>query len=103
MKAYKDKGEGVGILNYRTYSSDQQILWEPDILMVSRDSGLLVIEVKAFGIEAIANIQATEWRMNGSFYTRNLYPFKQGEKQLRNILKHCRKQPKLRGKVPGQE
>lgn len=102
IQAYRDAGEGVAILNYRTFSPTQQIRWEPDILLVSRSFGLAVIEVKAFGVEAIEEIQASQWKMVRSFHSRSLYPFKQGENQLRNILKHCDRQSKLHGQVPGR-
>lgn len=102
IRAYQNTGEGAAILNYRTFSPTQQIRWEPDILLVSRDLGLAVIEVKAFGIEAIAEIQATQWKMIPSFHSRFLYLFRQGERQLRNILKHCDKHSQLRRRVPGR-
>lgn len=102
IRAYQNTGEGVAILNYRTFSPNQQIRWEPDILLVSRDLGLAVIEVKAFGIEAIADIQATQWSMIPSFHNRYLYPFRQGERQLRNILKQCDRQLQLSKRVPGR-
>ena len=97
----KGTGEGVGIFNYRTFCDSPSIRYEPDILLVSRDWGLVVIEVKACWISQIKGIRATQWEMQ-KFYKQHLYPFQQGEKQLRAILRQCDHYSELKKQIPGR-
>ena len=95
-------GERVVFWNYRTFSTEQQIRWEPDILIVSRELGLIVIEVKSCRIDEIVAVEATRWQMAPGFYKPYIYPYHQAEKQLYVLLGQCDKQPGLRKKVPGR-
>lgn len=100
-KALKRTGEGIAILNYLDFHRDCQIRYQPDILLVSRDFGLAVIEVKTCTINQIAAIRANQWQMQ-NFYTHAMTPFKQGEKQLWQILKRCDRKTLLKGQLLGR-
>jgi transketolase N-terminal domain/subunit len=63
VKALKGTGEGIAILNYSDFHRDRQIRYQPDILLVSRDFGLAVIEVKTCTIDQIVAIRANQWEM----------------------------------------
>jgi hypothetical protein len=56
------------------------------MLLVSREWRLAVIEVKTYIIDRIAKIQANRWQVH-SFDVHQMNPFKQGENQLRRILR----------------
>jgi hypothetical protein len=101
VKALKGTGEGIAILNYSDFHHAEQRRYQPDILLVSRDWGLTVIEVKTCRIDQIARIRANQWEMR-HFYARHLHPFKQGENQLWQILKRCDRKPTLQDRVPGR-
>jgi superfamily I DNA and RNA helicase len=100
-KALGGIGQGIGILNYTDFHHQDQIRYQPDILLVSREWGLAVIEVKTCTIEHIAKIQANQWQML-NFYTPQMNPFKQGENQLRQILRRLDRSDNLRKRIPGR-
>lgn len=95
-------GQSVAIRNYRIFSRKQQIRWEPDILIATKELGLIIIEVKSCRIDEIIGVEATQWQMAATFYSRYIYPYQQAENQLFALLKHCNKKPALREKVPGR-
>lgn len=101
IKALKGTGEGIACLNYTDFKHVEQMRYQPDILLVSRDWGIAVIEVKMCRIEQILEIRANRWEMQ-NFYARHISPFKQGENQLRQILKRCNRSPELRDRIPGR-
>jgi Nuclease-related domain len=72
-QAYKDEGEGFGFLNYTDYLRENQKRYQPDILLVSRDWGLAVIEVKSCRIDQIVAIRANQWQMR-DFYADAINP-----------------------------
>lgn len=98
-RALKQTGEGIGFLNYRTFPRNKAYRWEPDILLLSRDWGLLIIEVKSFELSNLQGIQGNRWSMDGRFYTKTLEPFKQAENQLRQILKQYDRHSEFRGNI----
>ncbi|MBD1842624.1 ATP-binding domain-containing protein [Cyanobacteria bacterium FACHB-63] len=98
-QALEGTGEGIACLNY-TYFMPQR-RYQPDILLVSREQGIVVIEVKSFAIDNLVDIRANQWEMR-NFYARHIYPFRQGENQLRQILKRCDRRAGLNGRIPGR-
>ncbi|MEP0873656.1 ATP-binding domain-containing protein [Trichocoleus desertorum AS-A10] len=102
VKALKGTGEGIAILNYSDFDRNRQIRYQPDILLVSRDFGLAVIEVKTCRIDQIVAIRANQWEMQKNFYARYMTPFKQGENQLWQILKRCDRNALLKDQLPGR-
>jgi superfamily I DNA and RNA helicase len=101
QRACKDFGEGIGILNYTDFQRIEQKRSQPDILLVSRDLGVIVIEVKSCRIDQIVEIRANEWEMQ-NFYSRRINPFRQAEHQLRQVLKRCDRQETLRNRLFGR-
>ena len=100
-EALKGTGEGIAILNYTDFNHDGQSRYQPDILLVSRDWGVAVIEVKTIEISQIVNIQANQWQMQ-RFYKRHIYPFRQAENQLRQILGRCDRYQSLQDCISGR-
>lgn len=61
---------------------------EVDILLIDKQSGLTVIEVKGIAINQIKAVEGGDWHVENYFDKETINPFKQGENQL-NLL--CRK------------
>lgn len=55
-------------------------------MIVSREFGLIIIEVKSCGINDIEAIEANLWKMKQRFYSDYFYPYRQAEKQLYALL-----------------
>jgi hypothetical protein len=96
--AFGDR-ECLGFCPYPIFSKQTQKRCEPDILLVDRELGLIVIEVKSIRIDQIAAIQGHHWQMQPGFYTASLHPYQQAEHQLWALLGFCDRHPLLQGKV----
>ena len=101
IKALKGTGEGIAILNYTDFNHGRQSRYQPDILLVGRDWGVVVIEVKTIEISQIVNIQANQWQMQ-RFYKPHINPFQQAEKQLWQVLRRCDRDPSLQDCISGR-
>lgn len=101
QKAYKDYGEGVGLLNFRVFQKSRPFRSEADILLISRELGLVVIEVKSCVMDNIDKIEAQVWYMK-NFYAKIIKPFEQAEKQLFRILDIYNRKFKLKDRIPGR-
>ncbi|MDJ0593334.1 MAG: pentapeptide repeat-containing protein [Pleurocapsa sp. MO_226.B13] len=88
----------LGYWRYPIFSQTGKSRKEPDILIVDRQLGLIVIEVKAIKIEQLAGIQGHRWQYN-NFYTEYGNPYQQAEKQLFALLEYSDREPLLRQKV----
>ncbi len=71
---------------------------EPDILIADYQLGMIVIEVKAIGIEQLVSINGHRWQYQ-NFYTQYGNPYQQAERQLFALLEYCDREPLLRQKV----
>ena len=71
-------------------------------MLLSRDWGLVIIEVKSFSIEQLQGIQHPRWIMASSFYKPYLEPFKQAEHQLRQIYKQINRRETLSKRILGR-
>lgn len=90
-EAFKDQDrEGIAFWLYPIFDKIKHIRWEPDILIADRELGLVVIEVKSFGIKKIKTVVGSKWEMVPDFFTPILNPFKQAENQLRVLLDQCK-------------
>ncbi|MDZ8238644.1 MAG: ATP-binding domain-containing protein [Nostoc sp. ChiQUE01a] len=96
------QGEGIAIWGYRAFSHEEQTRREMDILILSKDLGLAIIEVKSIDINDIENIEANQWKMIPSFYKKYLAPIEQAEKQALAIINRCDKNYLLNNKVAGR-
>ncbi|MBG1271514.1 ATP-binding domain-containing protein [Nostoc sp. WHI] len=93
------QGEGIAIWGYRAFSQEERSRREMDILLVSKDLGLAIIEVKSIGISDIKNVEANRWKMIPSFYKEYLAPIEQAEKQAFAIINRCDENFLLNNKV----
>ena len=71
---------------------------EPDILIVDRWLGLIIIEVKGIKIEQIVSIQGHRWQYR-NFYTDAGNPYQQAERQLWAFLEYGDREPLLQQQV----
>ncbi|BAZ18376.1 rfrA pentapeptide repeat-containing protein (plasmid) [Calothrix sp. NIES-4071] len=72
---------------------------EPDILIVDKELGLIIIEVKGCYFNQIKQINGLLWSMTENFYTNQMYPVSQANKQMDDLLRYCDKQLELQDKV----
>jgi superfamily I DNA and RNA helicase len=78
--------------------SFQKFRKEPDILIVDRQLGLIIIEVKSIRIEQIVSIQGHRWQYQ-KFYTDYGSPYQQAETQLFALLEYTDREPLLKDKL----
>ena len=93
--------ECLGYWRYPIFPSTGGARKEPDILLVDRELGLIIIEVKSLHIEQLESISGHRWDLR-NFYTPTVNPYQQGERQLFALLRHCDGEPLLQGRVPGR-
>jgi superfamily I DNA and RNA helicase len=93
------KGEGVALLNYRSHIHESKLRREVDICIISRDMGLIAIEVKGCKIDDIVAIEANRWEMSSGFYKKYIDPFSQVEKQVNDILNNYKQYPAISDKI----
>lgn len=93
------QGTGFAIWGYFAFQHEECDRREIDILLVSQQLGIVIIEVKSIVIDNIRKIEGNNWKMQ-KFYKGKITPYAQAEKQGRAILKNCQKQELiLRNKV----
>ena len=103
-KVFSDR-EGFAYWQYPLFTNneDQSRKYkEPDILIVDRHLGLIIIEVKGCLIHQIENINGHVWKMTSDFYSRKIYPYKQARSHLTDLLRYCDKQDSLFRSVTGR-
>lgn len=91
----------IGYWRYPIFSKVGEIRKEPDILIVDRDLGLVVIEVKSVRIDQIVEINEEEWRFQ-NFYTTEANPSEQAQRQLKALIAYCDREPAIWRKVMGR-
>ena len=99
-RAFADR-ECLGYWRYPIFPQAGGARKEPDILLVDRELGLIIIEVKSLHIEQIENISGHRWGLRNC-YAPTLNPYQQGERQLFALLSYCDGEPSLQGRVPGR-
>lgn len=67
---------------------------EPDILILDRQLGIIIIEVKSVRIHQISHINGHRWHYQG-FYQKTGSPYQQAEQQVWALLKRCEREPGL--------
>jgi superfamily I DNA and RNA helicase len=72
---------------------------EPDILIVDRELGLIIIEVKGCRIHQIKQINGQKWIMSEDFYDQEIRPVTQANNQMTDLLSYCDKQLELTDRV----
>ena len=91
----------IGYWRYPIFSQEGEFRKEPDILIVDRCWGLIVIEVKSMTIDQITGIRGHRWEYQ-NFYTNVGNPYQQAENQLFALLKYSDREPSLQGQITGR-
>jgi hypothetical protein len=96
-RAFSDR-DCIGYWSYPIFSRTGETRKEPDILIVDRELGILIIEVKGITIDQITSVQGHLWTFQ-NFYCTSGSPYKQAENQLYSLLAYCDREEAIREKV----
>ena len=99
--AFADR-ECIGYWHYPIFSKAGESRKEPDILIVDRNFGIVVIEVKGFSIGNIASVDGHRWDLRDVYDCTYDNPYQQAERQLRALLGFCCQEDILWNKVRGR-
>ena len=91
----------IGYWRYPIFSQSKKYRKEPDILILDRALGLIIIEVKSININQILSITGHRWEYQ-NFYTNFGSPYQQAENQLFALLEYCKNEPNLHRKIPAR-
>ena len=91
----------IGYWRYPIFSKVGEIRKEPDILIVDREFGIVVVEVKSISIDQIATINGQQWQLQNSDITE-INPYQQAEHQLRALISYSDRETALWRKVNGR-
>lgn len=97
--------EGLAYWQYPLFIDDEdkeRKHREADIIVLDRFLGIIIIEVKGCYIDEIESIQGNSWVMSPSFYTREIWPYKQCKNYLEVLWKHCKHNQRLNRKIAGR-
>lgn len=86
---------------YPIFSKVGEYRKEPDILVVDRELGIAIIEVKAITIDRIVAVHGHQWSFK-NFYVAQGNPYEQAENQLYALLGYCDREPAIRRMVTGR-
>jgi superfamily I DNA/RNA helicase len=96
VKEFFNERECLGYLNYPIFSGDFKGRKEPDILLLDKELGVIVIEVKGLKIDNIASISGHKWVYH-NFYVEEGNPYQQAEQQLYGLVDWFNQNEQLRG------
>lgn len=96
-RAFSDR-DCIGYWSYPIFSNTGETRKEPDILVLDRELGILIIEVKGITIDQITSVQGHLWTFQ-NFYCTSGSPYKQAENQLYSLLAYCDREEIIRKKV----
>lgn len=99
--AFADR-ECIGYWRYPIFSKVGDSRKEPDILIVDRSLGLVVIEVKGFKINNIVSVNGHRWEFQNVYDYPYDNPYQQAECQLRALMGYCDQEPSLWREVRGR-
>ena len=99
--AFADR-ECIGYWRYPIFSKVGESRKEPDILIVDRNFGVVVIEVKGFKISDVASIDGHRWDLRNVYDYTYDNPYQQAERQLRALVGFCDQENVLWRKVRGR-
>mgnify|MGYP006274862427 CR=1 FL=1 len=86
---------------YPIFSTVGGIRKEPDILLLDRALGMIIIEVKGLFIDQIQQITGHRWQYQ-NFYTSSGNPYQQAERQLFSLLNYCYREVSLKEAIPSR-
>ena len=89
----------IGVIPFFPKLEKLEIRKEPDILIVDREFGVVVIEVKSINIDQITNINGQQWQLQNS---AEINPYQQAEHQLRALISYSDRETALLRKVNGK-
>lgn len=89
----------LGYWRYPIFSKVGETRKEPDILVVDRELGLVVIEIKALTINEINGFDSEQWELQNS---RVINPYKQADNQLRALIAYTDREPAIWRKITGR-
>ncbi|EOO12793.1 NERD domain-containing protein [Bacillus cereus] len=87
--------ESFGFLHFPMFKENHASKREIDILLVDRDIGVTVIEVKGINIKQIQGIQGHIWHVTKDYYASKGEPFNQAEQQLNMLCDDIEKKDSL--------
>ena len=99
-KAFADR-ECIGYWKYPIFSKTGESRKEPDTLIVDKELGVVIIEVKSITIDQIISVNGHLWQYQ-EFYEAQGNPSQQGENQLYALLGYCDREEKIRRQVKGR-
>lgn len=99
-KAFAER-ECIGYWRYPIFSRTGESRKEPDILIVDRELGIVVIEVKGITIDQIESVNGHLWQFQ-NFYQKQGSPYQQAENQLYALLGYCDREEIIRRQVRGR-
>ncbi|NET71045.1 MAG: ATP-binding domain-containing protein [Sphaerospermopsis sp. SIO1G2] len=91
----------IGYWRYPIFSQVGEIRKEPDILIVDREFGVIIIAVKSINIDQITNINGQNWQLQNTDVTE-INPYKIVEHQLRALISYSDREPALWRKINGR-
>lgn len=77
--------ESIAYLNYPIFSADFMSRKEPDILLLDKELGAIIIEVKGITIDNLVSIQGHKWFYK-DFYMDEGNPYQQAEQQMYGLV-----------------
>ncbi|MBD2578056.1 pentapeptide repeat-containing protein [Oscillatoria sp. FACHB-1406] len=93
--------ECLAYWRYPIFSQRGKYRKEPDILIVDREWGAIIIEVKSLAIAQIASISGHLWEYH-DYYAATGNPYQQAENQLFALLEYSDREPTLQRQVSGR-
>ncbi|MFM7367780.1 MAG: DNA/RNA helicase, partial [Sphaerospermopsis kisseleviana] len=91
----------IGYWRYPIFFKVGETRKEPDILIVDREFGVLVIAVQSLNIDQITNINRQTWQLQNSDVTE-INPYQIVEHQLRSIISYSDREAALWRKINGR-
>lgn len=91
----------IAYWRYPIFSNIGETRKEPDVFILDKELGAIIIEVKGITIDQIKSISGHLWEYE-DMYVKSGSPYEQAENQLYAVLAHCEREPILRRKVLGR-
>lgn len=101
IKEALNKRDILGYSRYPLFLEVGQRRKEPDILLLDKELGIIIIEVKGYTIDNIVGIDANEWRLEG-IYAKTVNPIAQAEDYLYSLKGKFDIDRNLRNRFRGQ-
>lgn len=96
--AFNDRENCLCFWTYPIFIKDKQLCYEPDILIVDQEFGVIVIEVKNIFINQIKYIKGYDW-FTENFYKSPINAYNQAKNQLQQLINYCNQRSLLKQKV----